>query len=73
MKNLYVIIVLLLCTSCEDVIEVDLNEGPSRLVIDANINWKKGSDGKKQRIRLTGPMMQYDPSVSPSSCAAHEF
>jgi hypothetical protein len=22
---------------------------------------------------LTGPMMQYDPSVSPSSCAAHEF
>lgn len=69
MKNLYVIIVLLLCASCEDVIEVDLNEGPSRLVIDANINWKKGSDGKKQRIRLTKTVGFYESLTPPANGA----
>ena len=39
--------------SCEEVIELDLNDGQQRLVIDASINWEKGTDGKNQEIKLT--------------------
>jgi hypothetical protein len=69
MKNLYAIIALLFFSSCEDVIEVELNEGPRRLVIDANIIKKKESDGKEQRIRLTKTVGFYESQISPANGA----
>ncbi|QBN18312.1 DUF4249 domain-containing protein [Flavobacterium nackdongense] len=39
--------------SCEDVIEVDLNTAAPRLVIDAAINWQKGTTGANQKIILS--------------------
>lgn len=39
--------------ACEDVVEVDLDEIDSRLVVEASILWQKGTDGKQQFIKLT--------------------
>jgi len=47
------IIVTLLFIGCEEVIDVDLNTAPSRLVIDATINWQKGTTGAEQKIILS--------------------
>lgn len=47
------VFIAVLSNSCEEVIEVDLNTAPPKLVIEASINWLKGSDGNKQIIKLT--------------------
>ena len=39
--------------SCEDVVDVDLNNSEPKLVIDASIKWEKGTTGNEQTIRLT--------------------
>lgn len=46
-------IALLLFVGCEEVIDVDLNTAAPRLVIDASINWQKGTDGSVQKIILS--------------------
>lgn len=54
-------------TSCEEVIDVDLNTAAPRLVIDASLKWKKGTDGSNQEIILsttTGYFDQNIPKVS---------
>lgn len=53
-KLLYLTIVLhfFLLTSCEEVVELDLNSAPARLVIDAAMDWEKGTPGNIQTIRI---------------------
>lgn len=55
--NLYiktlVIVLISVFSSCTDVIEVDLPAAPPRLVIEASIDWEKGTDGGEQLIKLT--------------------
>lgn len=46
-------LMLFLLTSCEDVIDVELDTAPPRLVVDASINWQKGTDGSYQKVKLT--------------------
>jgi hypothetical protein len=46
-------ITLLFLTSCEEVVHVDLNTAAPRLVVDASINWQKGTDGSDQKIILS--------------------
>lgn len=43
----------LFLTSCEEVVDVDLDTAPPRLVIEAAINWEKGEKGDEQLIKLT--------------------
>lgn len=53
--------------SCEDVVDVPLSTAPPRLVVDASINWKKGTEGNYQKIKLsttTSFYAQQIPSVS---------
>ncbi len=38
---------------CEEVVQVDLKTEKPRLVIDASINWKKGTLGNEQSIKLS--------------------
>ena len=45
--------ILFLFNSCEDVIDVDLPTTEPRLVVEANINWEKGSLGNSQEIILS--------------------
>lgn len=70
MKKIYVfplIALFLLLFSCEDVIHIDLDNAPPKLVIDASINWKKGTSGNIQKIKLTTTTSYYNnviPTVS---------
>ncbi|MBW4360004.1 DUF4249 domain-containing protein [Flavobacterium taihuense] len=61
---------LFFLASCEDVINVDLNTAAPRLVIDAAINWQKGTDGSSQKIVLSTTTDFYSaviPKVSGAS------
>ncbi|PXY38955.1 DUF4249 domain-containing protein [Flavobacterium cheongpyeongense] len=42
-----------LFTGCEEVVEVDLDTTAPKLVIEAAINWQKGTSGAQQTIKLT--------------------
>lgn len=53
--------------ACEDVVEVDLDKAEPELVVDASIDWEKGTIGKDQKIRLsttTGYYSSEFPTVS---------
>lgn len=39
--------------SCTDVVDVDVPDGGSRLVVEASIDWVKGSTGENQTIKLS--------------------
>ena len=60
---LLVIFISILATSCEDVIAVDLNNTPPKLVITAAINWKKGTTGKQQKITLSTTADFYNKDI----------
>lgn len=64
----YITHLLIIClaaffTSCEEVVEVDLNTAPPRLVVDASINWVKGTDGSEQTIKLTTTTGYYETTI----------
>lgn len=66
MKKITVYLMLILAvfsTGCEDVIQVDLDSAPPKLVIEAAINWKKGTSGNLQRIKLTTTTSFYSTEI----------
>lgn len=67
MKNIKLYITLLIISlsisSCEDVVDVDLNTAPPKLVIDASIKWEKGTTGEVQKINLTTTADFYSSSI----------
>lgn len=65
MKQLRYLLMLVFValTSCEEVIEVDLSTAAPRLVIDASIDWERGSSGSEQVIKLTTTTGYYDTQV----------
>jgi len=67
-KYLYLICGLLLF-SCEDVIDVDLNNAEPKLVIDASINWFKNTPGNEQSIKLSLSAPYFDNEVPPATGA----
>ncbi|SDR68364.1 DUF4249 domain-containing protein [Christiangramia echinicola] len=56
---------VLIFSSCEEVVQVDLEESEPRLVIEASIIWLKGTSGMEQRIILTETSPFYDEEVIP--------
>lgn len=70
MKRLIsIILIFISLTSCEDVIDLKLNTSEPRLVIDASINWLKGSSGNEQKIKLTLTAPYFDTTVNPANGA----
>ncbi len=70
MKSKWLVIVILTSFfSCEDVIEVDLNESEPRLVIEASIDWLKNTSGSEQEIKLTLSAPFFDDGVPPANDA----
>lgn len=68
----YILIVVCIATlfsACEKVVEVNLEPTEPRLVIDAGIEWIKGSDGSHQTIKLTQLAGFYDAEIPPVSGA----
>jgi hypothetical protein len=74
MKNfkilLFIITAALGMSGCEDVVDVKLNTAPPRLVIDAAINWQKGTSGSVQRVKLTTTTGYYQTTAPAVSGAA---
>lgn len=69
MKKAFVIILSLLLVSCEDVIQVNLNTAEPKLVIDASINWLKGTNGSNQTIKLSLTAPYFDKTIPPATGA----
>jgi hypothetical protein len=57
------LILILLFTSCEDVVNVDLETAAPKLVIDASIDWEKGTTGNVQVIKLSTTSDFYSNTV----------
>ena len=52
--------------SCEDIIDINAPTEKPRLVIDASINWFKGTSGTNQDIKLTLTVPYFNNSVPPA-------
>lgn len=66
MKNIKILLAILTViffSSCEEVVHVDLETAAPRLVVDASLNWLKGTDGSQQTITLTTTTGYYEPEV----------
>ena len=42
-----------LLASCTDVVDVEVQQGPTRLVIQASLDWEKGTTGNEQLVKLS--------------------
>ncbi|OYX80443.1 MAG: hypothetical protein B7Y83_18435, partial [Flavobacteriales bacterium 32-34-25] len=64
-KILFPILILFigLFSSCEEVIDLELDNATPRLVIEASIVWIKGSSGNAQKIKLSTTTGYYDTEV----------
>ena len=63
------IAIITVFTSCEDVIDLELNTTKPKLVVDASINWEKGSLGNEQNIKLTLTTDYYNNVIPPANGA----
>ena len=63
MKNyIYKLLVALslFMASCTDVIDLEVPEAPPRLVIEASIDWIKGTEGNEQVVKLSTSTAFFD-------------
>lgn len=66
MKTVNVILILLLLllfSGCEKVVDVALDTAEPRLVIDASINWQKDTPGNVQTIKLSTTAGYFDTEI----------
>lgn len=68
-KIYFIVIVFSLFYSCEDVVDVDLNEAEPRLIIEASINWFKNTVGNEQSIKLSLSAPFFDDTIPPANNA----
>lgn len=67
MKKVLFVCSVLLLISCQEVVKVDLDTAAPRLVVDASIDWEKGTTGNHQVVKLsttTGFYSNVIPNVS---------
>lgn len=57
-------ILILINASCTDVVDVDVPEGPTRLTIEASLDWEKGTIGNEQTILLSTSTPFFDTEQS---------
>lgn len=50
---IFVLLVAAFSNSCQDVVDIPLNTAHPKLVIDASLQWQKGTTGNNQEIRLS--------------------
>lgn len=67
-KNLFIILCVFIF-SCEDVIDLDLNTSQPKLIIEASINWVKGTSGNEQEIKLSLSAPFYNTETPPANNA----
>ena len=64
--KLTILLFVLVFTSCEDVIDVDVQEATTRLVIEASLDWEKGTTGNNQTIKLSKSTPYFDANTNVS-------
>lgn len=52
LKKIILVVIVIIFASCSDVVDVEVQEGPKRLVVEASLDWEKGTEGNVQTIRL---------------------
>jgi len=72
-KQLALISVSLIVCSCEDVVDIEVPTSEPRLVIEASIDWEKGTSGNNQTVKLSLSTPYFDTSPSPVSGATVEL
>jgi len=70
MRFIKIQIIAIICVgisfqSCTDVIDVELNDGVPSLVIEASIDWEKGTQGNQQTIKLSMSSPYFESSTTP--------
>lgn len=70
MKKIIYLIILIFAYSCEDVIDLELPTSEPKLVIDASIDWLKGTSGNEQSIKLSLTTGFYEIEVPPANNAS---
>ncbi|MEM9681004.1 MAG: DUF4249 domain-containing protein [Bacteroidota bacterium] len=55
-----VLILIGFLSSCTDTVDVDVPNGGARLVVEASINWEKGTSGQTQTIKLSESTAFFD-------------
>lgn len=58
--NLLVLIAFCFFSSCTDTVDVDVMDAGARLVVEASINWEKGTSGQLQTIKLSESTAFFD-------------
>ncbi|PTT11495.1 DUF4249 domain-containing protein [Flavobacterium sp. HMWF030] len=61
--TLFSLLFVLLFLSCDKVVELDLESGDPKIVIDAEIIWEKGTSGNQQSIKITRMAPYYSPTT----------
>lgn len=62
--KLTLILLSITFASCEDVIDVDVQTAPSRLIIEASLDWEKGTIGNEQTIKLSTSTPYFDTTTN---------
>jgi hypothetical protein len=62
--KLFLVLLFTVYLSCEDVIDLDVPTAKPRLVIDAALDWQKGSSGNNQSITLSTSTAYFDNSAN---------
>ncbi|MEO1029900.1 MAG: DUF4249 domain-containing protein [Bacteroidota bacterium] len=60
-KHIALVFILIgFLNSCTDTVDVDVPNGGARLVVEASINWEKGTSGQTQTIKLSASTAFFD-------------
>lgn len=62
--------VFITVVSCDDKIDVDVPEAAPRLVIEASLDWEKGTTGNNQTIKLSTSTPYFDTTLNTSVIGA---
>lgn len=63
-RIIIVIAITTIFTSCTDVIDVEVSEAAPRLVIEASLNWEKGTAGNTQSVKLSTSTPYFNNTIS---------
>ncbi len=67
---IYLLSICFISISCEDVIDLDLPNQDPQLVIEASINWQKGTLGNNQEIKLSLTAPFFEENIPPATGAS---
>ncbi len=65
-----ILLLAIALASCEDVVDVPVQDGPIRLTIEASLDWEKGTSGNEQTITLSSSTAFFDTTGNTTATGA---